>query len=273
MDEAAEPNPVTQRLSVCIVTYRPDLVVLATTLGSLRLALEALGPSAAQVTIIDNSPSDLLSEWLALNFPGFVTTLKVGHGNVGFGRGHNMATLGAQYHLVLNPDVELAPDSLAEALRFLDAHPRCGLLTPLSFAPDGDRQYLCKRFPSLLDLALRGFAPQAVRRLFRARLERYEMRDMPQDAVFWRPPIVSGCFMVFRTAVFAEAGGFDPDYFLYFEDFDLSLRVGRVTDIAFVPTVRIVHGGGHAGRKGAWHVFQFARSAFTFYRKFGVSVI
>ena len=42
---------------------------------------------------------------------------------------------------------------------------------------DGTTEYLCKRYPAVIDLALRGFAPRFVRALFRRRLDRYEMRD------------------------------------------------------------------------------------------------
>lgn len=45
----------------------------------------------------------------------------------------------------------------------------------------------------------------------------------------WDPPIVSGCFMPFRTDVLKSLGGFDPRCFLYFKDYDLSLRTGSVT--------------------------------------------
>lgn len=176
------------------------------------------------------------------------------------------------YHLVLNPDVEMAPDALEKALAFMEAHPECGLLTPLVYGTDGKRQFLCKRFPSVLDLALRGFAPSLLQQLFKKRLDRYQMADMPEDAVFWDPPIVSGCFMLFRGDVFKALHGFDPDYFLYFEDFDLSLRTAQISRIAFVPQVRIIHGGGYASRKGAWHIWQFVKSGLTFYRKFGLKL-
>jgi GT2 family glycosyltransferase len=56
---------------------------------------------------------------------------------------------------------------------------------------------------------------------------------------------------------------------LYFEDYDLSLRTHAVARIAYVPSVRIVHHGGGASRKGVKHIGMFAQSAFKFYRRFG----
>ena len=65
--------------------------------------------------------------------------------------------------------------------------------------PDGSHHYLCKRYPAVFDLLLRGFAPGIVRALFRRRLHRYEMRDLvdaaPPREVFGIPAL-SGAFMI-----------------------------------------------------------------------------
>ena len=53
----------------------------------------------------------------------------------------------------------------------------------------------------------------------------------------------SGCCIVGRE-VFNEVGGFDPDYFIYDDDTDLSLRVRLLGyNILFVPSAVIVHCG------------------------------
>jgi GT2 family glycosyltransferase len=56
---------------------------------------------------------------------------------------------------------------------------------------------------------------------------------------------------------------------MYFEDFDLSLRLGRIADIAYVPQVHITHSGGGAAKKGWTHRRLFMRSALTFFRDHG----
>jgi GT2 family glycosyltransferase len=71
--------------------------------------------------------------------------------------------------------------------------------------------------------------------------------------------------MVVRTGLFRRLGGFDPRFFMYFEDYDLSLRVGREAKVAYVPAAHIVHHGGEASRKGARHVAWFLRSAARFF--------
>jgi GT2 family glycosyltransferase len=82
-------------------------------------------------------------------------------------------------------------------------------------------------------------------------------------------PIASGCFMFARRGVLEAVGGFSPDYFLYFEDYDLSMRIRRASRIAYVSRVRIVHHGGDAAKKGKTHVRLFLSSALRFFRTHG----
>lgn len=266
MIEAGAVSNQSFGLTVCIVAYRPDRSTFLKTIKTLRTALERLGSIAFKIVIVDNSPSVSDHGWLSDSLTGLNAQIMSGHGNIGFGAANNMVLdQTGQFHLVLNPDVEMEPAALEQGLAFMTAHPDCGLVTPRAFNPDGTKQYLCKRCPRLLDLLLRGFAPATIKKFFQARLDRYEMHDVIADTVFWDPPIVSGCFMLFRGEVYKQIEGFDPRYFLYFEDFDISLRTAKSARIAYVPQVRIIHGGGHAARKGLWHIWQFARSAAIFF--------
>lgn len=260
-------------LTISIVTYHSDAIELRSTLASLQAALVQLDAPNVLITLIDNGSQSDAGQIARQQLSGWSVDVREGHGNVGFGRGHNLALarLG-EFHLVLNPDIEMQPDALKAAIEFMRANPESGLLTPKAHWPDGTRQYLCKRYPALLDLILRGFAPAPIRAWFDRRLARYEMRAETNDEIYWSPPIVSGCFMLFRGEVLKKLGGFDPHYFLYFEDFDVSLRSGKLAPTAYVPTVRITHAGGHAARKGWWHIRQFGKSAALFYRQHGLKL-
>lgn len=266
-----------RRLEVSIVVFHPDPADLRQGLESLR---QALGKSRsadlldqATLWLIDNGSDDpaaldrLVARAIEPQESWLDLTVLRGHGNVGYGPGHDLALArpGGAWHLVLNPDVILDPEAITEALRFLDSHPEVGLVTPHALDHSGKRQFLCKRYPSALILGLRGFAPPGLRRRFQRLLDRYEMRDLAEYQPSAGIPIASGCFMFARRNVLAAAGGFTSRYFMYFEDFDLSLRIRRTADIAYVPTVRITHGGGDAARKGWTHQRLFIRSALTFF--------
>lgn len=261
-------------LTISIVTFNPDFNELKRTLDSLKTALNEFAPETFLITIVDNSIGYEVSSFLLNNYSALPIKLLHGQGNIGFGRAHNLAMehMG-EFHLILNPDIELHFDALANAITFMKTNPQCGLLSPYAEWPDGERQYLCKRYPAFLDLLLRGFAPDIIRMWFKKRLQHYEMRAETRCNVWWNPPIVSGCLMFFRSATLLRTGGFSEDYFLYFEDFDLSLRVAKFSAIAYVPTVRVIHSGGRASKKGPWHILTFIRSAITFYRKHGLKII
>jgi GT2 family glycosyltransferase len=273
-------RPAAPSLSVSVVVYHSDLTLLRETLTSLGsaavLAREAGDLGNVEVTVVDNGSADTeaLDRVIATALPrsqNISVSIRRGHGNVGYGRGHNLAIApsSATYHLILNPDAILEPDALRESLRFLEAQPGVGMLAPDVHGRSGERQYLCRRYPSVLVLLLRGFAPRWLKGPFAGLLDRYELRDRMDAEVLPDVPLASGCFMFARRAVLAAVGGFSPDYFLYFEDYDLSMRIRRTSRIAYVSRVRIVHHGGEAAKKGRTHVRLFLASAFRFFRTHG----
>ncbi len=268
-------------LTVSIVTYRPDLSQLDATLrklsASMAMAREAGLLRAVNLVLIDNTGDRAVAEAVVRlgsgHFESSAVTMTYlhGHANIGYGTAHNLVMHGGNthFHLVLNPDVELAEEALSVALHFFEEHDDVGVIVPAMYRRDGTREYSCKRYPTVLDLALRGFAPRSLRRLFASRLEHYEMRDAIDAAVVSPIPVMSGSFMLLRRKAIESTGGFDPDYFLYFEDFDWSVRLNRVTQTAYVPTVRVVHHGGGAARKGWRHILHFTRSGSRFFNKHG----
>lgn len=75
--------------------------------------------------------------------------------------------------------------------------------------------------------------------------------------------------MLCKREVLSEVGGFDDRYFLYFEDFDLSLRLGKQGRLAYVPAMKIIHAGGNTASKGLRHILLFMRSAMRFFNQWG----
>ena len=270
-------------VSIYIVTYFPEHAefdkVIAHLVAAVKQARKALKSDLGEVSlvVVDNSCNsdvyesiDNCLEKQKANFGGSVSSIK-SSANIGFGAGHNLAItkVKSTYHLVLNPDAVMEQEALARAIRFMEENPAVGMLVPRVLSPDGKPSYLCKRYPSVLDLLLRGFAPRGVQQRFRRRLDHYEMRDVTQSETVMNIPIASGCFMFFRTEVLKRLGGFDERYFLYFEDFDLSMRMKNIAPIAYVPSVCITHGGGNAARKGRRHIAMFVTSAVRFFSRWG----
>jgi GT2 family glycosyltransferase len=263
-------------LSVGIVVYRSALTLLGRTLDALDRAIAAMSgerPNGCEVVLIDNGPPDYsveLAAWLEAR-GGHRPTVLTGHGNIGYGRGNNLAIVrtGARHHLVLNPDAELDPDALELALDHLERHPEVGLIAASSVDAAGRALNLCKTYPSVAILASRTLPDALVRGPLRTLRSRYDLRPAAGGSTDVTGALVSGSFMLFRTSALRAVGGFDPRYFLYFEDFDLSFRLARVARVVWLPQVRILHHGGKAASKGWAHRRMFVRGAARFFSTHG----
>jgi GT2 family glycosyltransferase len=268
-------------LNISIVTYDTGRKMLAGTIDSVVAAakqLQSFRPGFSTcLTLVNNNHGNnidlneigpLLNKLEADNY---ALRLIQGHSNVGYGRAQNMAFFEqrSKYHLFMNPDVELDLGSLLAGIDYLEQNADVGLVGPHVVNRAGAKQFLCKRYPTVLDLLLRGFAPAIIRGFFRARLARYEMQELSEIEPQKDIPITSGCFLLCRSRVISQIGGFDPKFFLYFEDFDLCLRAGKISRVAYLPSMRIQHFGGNAARKGLRHILFFMVSAIRFFTKHG----
>jgi GT2 family glycosyltransferase len=272
-------------LLVSIVIYRPDAAWLKTTLASLAVALEdARGVNRighASVVLVDNeargkqSPHHALLAREFAAHPWLMFSALAGHGNIGYGAANNLGVASLPPHdfvLILNPDVALDGNSIAAAVSYLQTHAKAVMVSPVATNERGAPLYLAYRYPTVAVLGLRGFAPTFVKTFFESLLARYEFRrqgDPAFDGALENLELISGCFMLTRGSTFRELGGFDDDFFLYFEDFDLAFRTSRLGNMVRLPACRITHAGGGASRKGLRHIRLFCRSALRFFNKHG----
>ena len=164
-----------------------------------------------------------------------------------------------------NPDISLGPNLLRDLHDCLERRPDVGLCGPRILGPDGSLQYLCKRAPTLMDLAVRRFAPES---WFRERRHHYEMRDDSYDQEM-EPLFISGCFMFFRCSVLERLGGFDERYFLYLEDLDLSRRAQQIARNLYFPANHVVHVHQRGAHKSLRLLLYFGVSVTRYFNKWG----
>lgn len=199
-----------RRVGVVIVTYASARTI-ERTLDA--LPLDGLGG----LVVVDNaSPDDTAAVARASN----ATVIQ--QENLGFGAGNNRgaAELETELLLFLNPDAVLYAEDLERLVAHLDAHPRCAVVGP-RVTSGGQPTYAAGDIPSLLS---------EVRPLLPAPLSRLGPRRRIEPGTESTGPVgyVEGaCFVVRREALEA-AGGFDPGYFLYFEELELAQRVRRL---------------------------------------------
>lgn len=177
--------------------------------------------------------------------------------NLGFGRGCNLAfeRSSAPFFLLLNPDAQAAPADLLVLARSLQDSPRLGAVSPRIFWNQARTFVLPAAFAQTPSTALaqslatrwRGLAAWLANRSLRTQRQRMIPGD-PFEVGF----LAGAVMMLRREAVLAAGGLFDPDYFMFFEDSDLSLRLRRCGwRLAVVPRAGAVHEYRHKPFKAA----------------------
>lgn len=233
-------------LRVVVVTYAPG-PALAACLDSLSAAVRA----EYHVVLADNgSLSDPLDPDVARAARRPEVTLVRTGGNIGYGRAANLGALldvgdPPAWIAVVNPDLVFHPGALDELLAAGARWPEAGVLGPAILTPSGDLYPSARALPSLV----RGAAHAVLGWWWPANpfTSRYRNEaGAPREGVVgW----LSGSCLLARGRVFADVGGFDPAYFMYFEDLDFCERVGRFgAACVYVPTAVVTHTGGHATR-------------------------
>ena len=217
--------------------------------------------------LIDNSPEPCLDP---LDYPKahYFHTGK----NLGYGSGHNVALervgRSSKFHFVINPDISFGPEVLAEIIQFLGSNPAVGQLMPAVRSEDGTLQPMCKLLPTPLNLFLRRFPFPGLGRLFTRLNDRYELRKW-DHATIDDVPALSGCFMAFRLEHLRAAGLFDPRYFMYLEDYDLTRRVWQVARTVYFPVVEVTHRHAKASYKSLKMTLVHLKSAIQYFNKWG----
>lgn len=223
---------------------------------------------SGQLTIIDNSPVPALRavfEDLPVNYR-FLDE------NVGYGRGHNRAILrnpDSRYHLILNPDIIIAPETISQLINFMDKNPDIGMVCPKVLNEDGTIQHLNKRYPTVLDLFVRRFLPKRLQGMFEKRLAWYETRDVgyetSRDVEF-----MTGCFMFCRTSVLKAVDGFDEQYFMYFEDCDLGQKFQNAGyRTVYYPCATVTHLWERASHKSIRMAWVLIVNMVRYFNKWG----
>ena len=264
-------------LSITTVTYFSDIPDLRVLFSSVQKASEYLFQHTGITVdyfVVDNSLDEqyfsrlkrLCSEYNVVDMVRFhLSDTPV---NAGYGGGNNSVIndISSSYHLILNPDVELRADTLFQAVEYVQANADVAMLTPKVLG-EGDH-HAAKVYPDCFTLLLRYFNFNFLNSRYAERLSRYQCDQLAGEADK-SVELAGGCFLFLRAGLFKQIGGFDEHFFMYFEDYDLSIRVREFGAIAYVPSVEIRHSGGGVGGKAFRHHCYFSISAIKFFFRHG----
>jgi N-acetylglucosaminyl-diphospho-decaprenol L-rhamnosyltransferase len=229
-------------LAVVVVTYSPG--------DSLPAFLDSLAGATGRpvrVVLADNGSTDGAPEAAAQS--GRAELLPMGE-NLGYGAAANRAVAGLDesvgWVLVSNPDIVLGPGALDALITAAGRWPRAGALGPL-IRTDDEIYPSARLQPSLgrgVGHALFGviWPANPWTRSYR------QEGSVVERSAGW----LSGSCVLLRREAWDSVDGFDPRYFMYFEDVDLGDRLGRAGWLnVYVPDAEVVHTGGHATTRDA----------------------
>ncbi len=194
-------------------------------------SLSSLAYPNARVILVDNGSTDGSADYVRARHPR--VALMENRRNEGFAAGNNRGMAraleeGARYVALLNNDMEVEPGWLDALVEVAEGDPSVGACAP-----------------KLLYFGRREIVQGIGVRLNRIGLAwdylngRYDTPELAVD-----PEVIAACGGAFfaRASALRETGLFDPAYFIYLEDVDLSLRIrSRGYRIVTVPAARAYH--------------------------------
>ncbi|CCH34852.1 glycosyltransferase family 2 protein [Actinosynnema sp. NPDC047251] len=227
-------------LAVVTVTYSPG-----ETLDGFLTTLAAATTRPVTVVLADNGSTDGVPERAAAEHD-HVTFLPTG-GNLGYGAGANRGVASLPddvgWVVVANPDLSWGPGSLDLLLDAAKRWPRGGAFGPLIREPNGAVYPSARQLPALG----RGLGHAVFAKIWPSNPwtteYRQEKASIQERTAGW----LSGSCLLLRREAFDSVDGFDPRYFMYFEDVDLGDRIGRAGWLnVYVPEAEVTHIGGHS---------------------------
>jgi GT2 family glycosyltransferase len=257
---------LTMQITFIIVSYNTRELTRA----ALRSVYEQTRDAAFTVQVVDNASTDGSAEMIAAEFPQ--ARLLRSSVNLGFGPAVNRALreIRAGYVFLLNSDAVLLNNAAKIFHDFMEqpGHGKVAACGGGLYYEDMTPQPSFGNFPSAACVL---FEQALLNRLFknyyRTKLAT-GVREHP--AALQAVDYLSGAALFLRRSALDEAGLFDEDFFLYFEETELSFRL-RLHGYAFyfIPEARIVHARRQSTAADqpleTWA--RYKQSEFMFYRK------
>jgi GT2 family glycosyltransferase len=232
------------KLSIIILCWN-DLKVFANCLQSIYAMTHK---TEFEVIVSDNGSSDGSVEFIRKNYPQ-VRVIENGR-NLRFAKANNVGIRASrgEYVLILNPDTIVHESTLDTMVRFADEHPESGAVGCKVLNSDGSSQESAR--------PLQTIRSEWISALYLKQLGRVSDWFHPGSYVGWGGDTqravgwLTGCFILVRGDLLRRIGGFDEQFFYYYEDMDLCRRIWTSGySIIYTPDVAITHLGGHSTKK------------------------
>lgn len=196
------------------------------------------------VAIVNNGePSAVLDEAADKG----ATVIEAGE-NLGYGKAANLAVrdFSGDWLLVVNPDVRFEPGSIAAMVAAAGRFPKGGVFGPKILTPEGTVYPSIRRFPRLGTGAGHAIFGEIWPGNPWTRAYKSNGSTNQTHAVDW----LSGACLLIRRQAFQAVGGFDENFFMFFEDTMLGEQMRRSGwQSVFVHDAVVTHDQGKSWRE------------------------
>jgi GT2 family glycosyltransferase len=220
-----------------------------------------------ETVVVDNASTDGSVEAIKKEFPEVLVIPN--NNNRGFSAANNQAIKVAKgnYLLLLNPDTIIHKDSIDNLINVLDENPDAGACGPKIINADGTIYHSVKRIITFRGL-LYGKTVFKYLGIFRRHYKKLKPHNFNYDKQA-EVKRLSGAVLLIRQVVMNQIKGMDEDFFLYYEDVDLCLRIRKAGwRIIYTPNASITHLGGKSfANISAKKQIILYRSLFIYLRK------
>ncbi|HLF69557.1 MAG TPA: glycosyltransferase family 2 protein, partial [Actinomycetota bacterium] len=210
---------MTEPIALVFVTTNEGHVLIP----ALDSLFSSVGETPLEVVVVDNASTDGAGEQISRKWPNVRVITQDRPGGLPANLNRGIRETGSPYIMLCNSDLIFTPGAVETLARFMDEHPRCGIVGPLFNSPDGEPRVTARRWYTWPVLAaLKGpWKPFTSRWAFVLHSFYDEWNRQEPLEVDWVP--CPGT--MFRRAALDEVGLMDERFRLYFDDVDIALRM------------------------------------------------
>lgn len=228
------------QVSIIIVNYNVEKELL----DCVRSIKNALIKVNFELIVVDNSQKKMVNPDLKKIFPivKYIKTQK----NKGFGAGNNIGAKVAQgeYLFFLNPDTKVFKNTIEQLVNAFKQDTSIAVVAPL-ILDKNKNPYLVQGTKTQTPFAAM-FSHSAIHTIFPNNpiATRYFLKNWNRKNEINVSVVPGSAFMIKRD-IFEKIGGFDEQYFLYFEETDLCLQIERQRlKLVIQPKAYVIHLAG-----------------------------
>lgn len=211
-----------------------------------------------EIIVVDNDSGDNSATHLK-NVLGDKITLVLADENLGFGKANNLGAEYAkgEYLFLLNPDTLLVNNAIKILHDFMKSNHNTGVVGGNLFSPDMQAvPSYCLQFDDLnterKKASWRGILMNKIVQIATAKHRKQIFAgEFNYSGDEKKVAYIFGADMMIPKKLFDNLGGFDPDFFMYSEEQELSWRVtAKGYNIVNIPQAQIIHLEGATVKKG-----------------------